>query len=289
MSTPMTILCIGSTGWIGSQCCKILRDVNTYTVIESKIRIDDYGSIGKELDLVKPTHVLLTAGKTGRPNIDWCEDHKIETIETNTLGTCVVVSECQRRGIWCCYFGTGCIYEYDQEHQERGVGFTEMDEPNFDRSWYSYTKILTEKILKTYSNVCICRIRMPISSDFHPRSFITKILSYQKVINVQNSMTILDDFLYLVPQIFERKLTGIYNFCNQGSISHNEILDLYINHIDPNFKYTNFTIEEQDLVVKAPRSNNTLNVSKILGEFPDIPHIKDSIEKVFEKLKQQKV
>lgn len=28
---------------------------------------------------VKPTHVLNAAGLTGRPNVDWCEDHKAGT------------------------------------------------------------------------------------------------------------------------------------------------------------------------------------------------------------------
>ena len=26
---------------------------------------------------VKPTHILNAAGLTGRPNVDWCEDHKV--------------------------------------------------------------------------------------------------------------------------------------------------------------------------------------------------------------------
>ena len=26
---------------------------------------------------VKPTHILNAAGITGRPNVDWCEDHKV--------------------------------------------------------------------------------------------------------------------------------------------------------------------------------------------------------------------
>jgi hypothetical protein len=29
------------------------------------------------LPQVKPTHVLNAAGLTGRPNVDWCEDHKV--------------------------------------------------------------------------------------------------------------------------------------------------------------------------------------------------------------------
>jgi len=36
---------------------------------------------------------------------------------------------------------------------------------------------------------------MPISSDFHPRSFIGKITKYKKVINVPTSVSVLEDLL----------------------------------------------------------------------------------------------
>ena len=29
---------------------------------------------------MKPTHVLNAAGVTGRPNVDWCESHKVGVI-----------------------------------------------------------------------------------------------------------------------------------------------------------------------------------------------------------------
>jgi 3,5-epimerase/4-reductase len=34
-------------------------------------------AILREIERVKPTHVLCCAGITGRPNVDWCEDHKV--------------------------------------------------------------------------------------------------------------------------------------------------------------------------------------------------------------------
>lgn len=54
----------------------------------------------------------------------------------------------------------------------------------------------------------------------------------------------------------ERK--GVYNFTNPGTLSHNEILALYKQYIDPSFTWTNFTLEEQAKVIKAGRSNNEL-------------------------------
>ena len=55
-------------------------------------------------------------------------------------------------------------------------------------------------------------------------------------------------------------IQGIYNFCNPGAISHNEVLDLYKKHIDPSYVYTNFSLDEQAQILKAGRSNNTLGI-----------------------------
>jgi UDP-glucose 4,6-dehydratase len=125
---------------------------------------------------------------------------------------------------------------------------------------------------------------MPISSDLeNPRNFITKITRYQKVVNIPNSMTVLDEMLPIAVEMAKRGLTGIWNFTNPGVVSHNEILEMYKKFIDPGFKYTNFTLEEQAKVIVAPRSNNELDASKLKKEFPELLSIKDSLLKyVFE-------
>ena len=279
----MKILLYGSSGWIGSQLISLL---SSHTVINSTVRLEDYDKIAPELETTQPTHVIIAAGKTGRPNIDWCETHRLETLQTNVIGTAAVVDECHRRGIHVTYLGTGCIYEYDKDHPIGGPGFTEEDEPNFNKSFYSYSKIMTEKILKEYENVLVLRIRMPITSTLHPRNFITKIINYEKVVNIPNSMSVLDDLLPLIPDMMERRISGVYNFTNPGVISHNEILDLYREYINPEFKYVNFSIEEHDKVVKAKRSNNYLDASKLRGLYPQIPEIGDSIELVFKRMKE---
>lgn len=82
--------------------------------------------------------------------------------------------------------------------------------------------------------------------------------------------------------IIERKLAGIYNFCNPGAISHNEVLDLYKKYVDPDYTYTNFSLEEQAKILKAGRSNNTLDHTKLVNALPDIkiPEIHESMEQV---------
>lgn len=61
----------------------------------------------------------------------------------------------------------------------------------------------------------------------------------------------------------ERGLTGIMNFTNPGAISHNQVLSLYKQYIDPEFSWQNFTVEEQARVIKAPRSNNLLDTTRV--------------------------
>lgn len=280
----MKILVIGA-GWIGSQLVDLLKDHNP---IISKIRIDQYGSIAPELDKIQPTHVLLTAGLTGNPNVCNLESRKQETFRVNIIATSVLIDECYKRGIHVTFVSSGCIYSYDEKHPIGGPGFTELDEPNFTGSVYSQSKILVEKIVKEFPNVLVLRIRMPLSDDLHPKNFITKITRYEKVINIPNSMSVLADLLPLLPNMMIRKLTGVFNFTNPGVISHNRILDLYREHIDPNFKYTNFSLEEHDKILKAKRSNNCLDVTKLVKEYPQIPPIDVAIVDLFKRMKAKR-
>merc|ERR1712227_766912 len=85
----------------------------------------------------------------------------------------------------------------------------------------------------------------------------------------------------------ERGLTGIYNFCNPGVVSHNQCMDLYIKYVDPSYTYQNFTVEEQDKILAARRSNNELECTKIVEALPDvhIPPMQESIVEVFKRMK----
>lgn len=278
----MKILLYGGTGWIGGRLISLLEADNELFV--SKVRFEDYVALINELEHVKPTHVINAAGLTGRPNVDWCEDHKVEVIRVNVIAASIIVDYCHRLNIHYTYVGTGCIFEYDDKHQIGGRGFTEEDKPNFDKSFYSYSKIMTESIARQFDNALILRVRMPLSDDLHPRNFITKITKYEKVVNIPNSMTILHDLIPLIPDMVRRGITGIYNFTNPGVISHNQILDLYKQYIDHDFTYVNFSLDDQAKILKAGRSNNELDSSKLLSLYPDIPHIRDGIISLFERM-----
>jgi dTDP-4-dehydrorhamnose reductase len=279
----------GKTGWIGGLMVEMIGKEGDIEVKAADSRLQNREAVAKELDEYKPTHVLNAAGITGRPNIDWCETNKPETIRTNVIGTLNLADLCLERGIHCTVYATGCIFVYDEKHPEgSGIGFMEEDEPNFDGSFYSETKGYMEPMLKQYPNCLILRVRMPISDDLIHRSFVTKIVKYERVVNIPNSMTILTEMLPASFAMAKKGLTGVYNFTNPGVISHNQVLDLYKKYIDPTYTYKNFTIEEQAKVIAAPRSNNELDTTKLLKDMPDgivINDIVTAYELCFQRMK----
>jgi len=275
----------GEKGWIGQKIVVLLKAQGKEVHVASA-RLENRADVEKDIQQFKPKYILNCAGVTGRPNVDWCEDHKQETIRSNVIGTLNLIDVAFLHNIHVTNFATGCIFEYDEEHPlGSGKGYLEEDVPNFDQSFYSMTKAMVEKLSLFYPNALILRVRMPISDDLEPRNFITKISKYEKVVNIPNSMTVLHDLLPISIDMSEKELKGVFNFTNPGVISHNEILDLYKQYIDPNFSYKNFSLEEQAKILKAGRSNNELDASKLAALY-DIPHIKTSIHGVFQRMAQ---
>ena len=120
---------------------------------------------------------------------------------------------------------------------------------------------------------------MPIDDDLgNPRNFIHKIANYTKVVNVPNSMSVLNELVPLAIEAAKRRLMGVYNFTDPGVISH-EVLQLYREYCDADFTWENFSVEAQSKVLAAPRSNNELDATKLKLAFPDVSNIRQSLIK----------
>jgi 3,5-epimerase/4-reductase len=142
VTTPseQVYLLFGTNGWIGGKLIELLKEQGkTFHLADS--RNYNRESVLAEIEKYKPTHILNASGVTGRPNVDWCEDHKLETIRTNVVGTLTIADIAAEKGIHHLLYATGCIFEYDEEHQIGGKPFFEEDKPNFHGSFYSHTKV----------------------------------------------------------------------------------------------------------------------------------------------------
>lgn len=135
----------GGEGWVAGHLKTLLKSQGK-KVESTTIRMQNREAVIAELERVKPTHVLNCAGSTGRPNVDWCEDNKPETIRNNVIGTLNLTDCCFLKNIHCTVFATGCIYHYDDKHPIGGKGFLETDKANFNGSFYSETKAHVEEV-----------------------------------------------------------------------------------------------------------------------------------------------
>lgn len=271
----------GGNGWIGSMLRELLEK-DGHIVIVAKSRLQDYVGIVEELKEVNPDFVLNCAGITGRPSVDWCEMHKQETYLINTIGVVNLADACWKMGIHMTNYATGCIYKYTDD-KPIGSKFSELDAPNFHGSTYSISKIRAEQILSVYDNVLTLRIRMPISGDLNPKSLVTKLSKYEKLVNIPNSVTILPELLPISLKLTLDRKTGIYNLTNPGAISHNEIMTLYKKHIDPNFTWMNFSEEEQNAILKSKRSNCELDTTKLQIDY-HVTEIHDALDNLLKNI-----
>lgn len=285
---PKTILVFGGkTGWIGQQIVQILQNMG-HIPICAESRLENRQDIITEIEKTKPCAIINAAGITGKPNVDWCEDHKPETLRTNVIGTLNLADIAFMHNLHLTNISTGCIYEYDDSHpMGSGIGFTEEEEPNFTGSFYSRTKIQLEKLILEYPNVLNLRVKMPFSSELD-KGFVGKITKYKKLVNIPNSLCNLDDLLPIAVDMTLKGIKGNYNFVNPGTLSHNEVMDLYKKYVDPSHSYENFSLEEQAKILKARRANAELSAEKLCKLYPSIPHIRSSMINLFKTIKCQK-
>ena len=254
-------------------------------------RVDNKENLLTEIKEYKPTHAISFIGRThGKINdkvystIDYLEQKGklYENIRDNLFSPLLLSEICKNMDIHFTYLGTGCIFNFDEEHPfgKEENGFVEESLPNFFGSSYSIVKGFTDRLMKLYeSNTLNLRIRMPITEEKNQRNFITKITNYEYICSIPNSMTVLPELLPLVLDMMNKRLTGTINLTNPGLITHNEILEMYKNIVNPNFTWKNFTKEEQSQILDSERSNNFLDTKKLEYLYPNILNIKDSIKK----------
>jgi dTDP-4-dehydrorhamnose reductase len=302
MSDPK-ILLFGANGWIGSKVVKLLKEMNLH-VFCANSRANDIESIRFELKEYetkncKITHIMSFIGRTHGiyqdqkiTTIDYLEKpgKLVENVRDNLFSPISLALLCKEQGIHFTYLGTGCIFDFDNEHPygEEINGFTENSAPNFFGSSYSIVKGFTDQLMRQFDDSSLnIRIRMPITDEIHERNFITKISTYKKVCSIPNSMTVLNELLPIMIDMALKNETGTINLTNPGLISHNEILTMYKEIVDFDFTWENFDIKDQDKILLSKRSNNYLDTSKLQEKYPNVKSIKDSVRDMLVQMQKK--
>ena len=276
----MKILLFGSTGFIGTQLKEALLEKG-HEVVGPRIEIRNFDEVKKTIEEINPDYIINATGMTGKPNVDWCETHPVETLGVNVGGSLNIASAAFEKDIKVAQLSSGCIYTGDND----GKGYSEEDEANFFGSIYSRSRAICEKLLKEFPNVLQLRVRIPIMGKSTPKNLIDKMLLYPQMINITNSCTVMEDFVPATIKLIEMGTTGILNMTNIGAMNHVEIMTMYKEIVDSDFEINVMPKAEQDELCKR-RSNDVLNTDKREALGVHMPPLEESLRRILEEYKK---
>jgi dTDP-4-dehydrorhamnose reductase len=270
-------------GWLGN------RIADHFDCRMSDNDILDCETVGAELLDFRPDVVFNAAGKCGSPNIDWCESsetHKRLTMYVNAYAPVVLyhmvegVAKKLKQPMLLVHLSSGCLWEWGEDVTED----TEADPP----SYYSLTKIEGERRLPT-EKCLVIRLRMPLSSEPHPRNLITKVSRYGNVLDTQNSITVIEDMLPALEKLISQGARGVYNVVNPGSMSPAELMLSYKETVDSEHTFDVATVEslKSSGLITAGRSNVTLDTAKLEAMGIKLPPVVERVREILREYKER--
>lgn len=240
-----------------------------------------------ELRKQKPDFLINCAGYTGKPNVDACELHKAECLQANAVLPGTIDRVCGELDLSWGQVSSGCIYTGSKSD---GRGFSETDPPNFsfrqnNCSFYSGCKALGEEVLSGSHNSYIWRLRIPFDEVDGRRNYLTKLQSYDRLLDATNSLSHLGEFVSSCLYCLENFLPfGIYNVTNPGFVTTHEVVEL-IETIRPSGKAYRFFDDEaqfMQLAAQTPRSNCVLDTTKAQAAGLPLSPVKDALQQALQ-------
>lgn len=284
-------IAIFGKGFLGNSLFKSLKDRTWLVGIYSKADVD-YTS---QLDLSywlreqKVRLIINASGYTGIPNIDAAENDREACWKYNVEVPTTMAIAARDCGVQMLHISSGCIYNgYEKE-------FTEDDDPNFgifnaESSFYSKSKHAAERILSQFGTPCF-RIRMPVCADTTKRNYITKLLGYDNLINMRNSITCVDDFCELINTWLyfwingAARPEGLINAVNPGAITASDVIELLLEYGVENTNHKFIKLKDLDTV--AARSNCVLDTGKLNDYNMSMPPARESLRRCIRKFSEE--
>jgi dTDP-4-dehydrorhamnose reductase len=153
------------------------------------------------------------------------------------------------------HVSSGCIYDgYDK-------AWNEFDDPNFGMfhksSFYSKTKHAFELVSAQLPGT-ILRIRMPFGDDLNDRSLLTKLLKYDRLIDMKNSKTSVIDLsnsiLHMITMgMLDASKRKTYHMVNPKPLMTSDVVREMraVGIYNPNWSF----VPVEQIPIVAPRSN----------------------------------
>jgi 3,5-epimerase/4-reductase len=239
-------------GYIGKRLQEALRCPLTPR------KIENFSDVDGIIDKFKPRTLINCIGHTGANNVDGCELAKDKTLFSNSYVPLLLGEAAYRRRIKLVHLSSGCIYHYAYASRKP---IEETLSPDYYDLYYSRSKIYAENALLELSkraDILIVRIRVPLDDRPHPKNILTKLLKFDKVLNVPNSVTYLPDFIKALKHLLKKNKKGIYNIALKGGLYYKDLLGAY-NAAGRRHRFSMIRPDE----LKMNRTNLILSVKKL--------------------------
>ena len=238
------MLIVGSNSFIGNYIKGYLIKNNTDF---SELNEYNTSKLRDKIIEINPKFVICA--------INYSENNLEENLKYNIELPLLINEICIELNIHCTQICNGCLYT-DNNTNENAI-------PNLNVSSYSIVSSLKNKILNNCLNL---RFRYPVSGDLNPNCYLSKLVSYSKVLNCDNSISVLPSLIPLMFKLINDKQIGVYNFVNNGSINSIDLLIKYKSSVDSDSKILEMSKKEHDTTV-GERSNVIVNNSKLNNYF----------------------
>lgn len=286
------ILLLGGSGYVGQAFQKFFQEnsINFKNISRTERDYTQPNILKQIITEIKPDFLVNCAGYTGKPNVDACELHKLETLEGNVTFPGNIMNVCNELQVPWGHVSSGCIYNGNSSD---GKGWKETDAPNFDFrhnncSFYSGTKALAEEILVDAQNLYLWRLRVPFNNIADKRNILNKWITYDTLLDVANSLSHVDEFARACYECFEKKIPfGTYNMTNPGAITTHEATELIKKSGVSSKEFKFFANEEEfmNTAAKTPRSSCVLNCDKRESAGVHMTEVHEAVEQALKNWK----
>jgi len=276
---------LGSNGYVGTTFRLLFDRLQIPWMPVPRSDLYDAGRLAEAFKNADVSCVINCAGFTGKPNVDACELQKTECLLGNGVLPGIIREACEALNIPWGHVSTGCIFT---GRRGDGHGFTEADPPNFsfrqdNCSFYSGAKALGEEVLVGAKRCYVWRLRIPLENTSSPRNYLQKLLSYDTLLEAENSLSQLQEFVQACYDSFRLQIPyGTYNVTNPGSVWTSDVVELIKKSGISQKKFKYFQDESQfmQLAAKTPRSNCVLDSSKAIDAGLKLSPVIEAIEKM---------
>lgn len=239
----MKLLLIFDSSLILENLAKYLDTVNI-SYFKVSCKINDIMNTINNNDI---TNVICDSKKSYGKNVystAFIEDKLDINIKNNLYFPLLLASKCNQLDVHLTYIGDGCIFKYD-----KNGGLTDLN-----ISSHAIVNNYCEKILTRVCKILYLRIRYPIMGNHDPRCYLTKLSTFNKILDTNNSISIMPSLFHIMIELVKNERTGIFNMFDNTPVNSMELLLNYKHKVDSNIIINEMSEKKHNLII-GERSN----------------------------------